>query len=99
MTDQKHTKEQLKYIDSVDGNAHQSGVKIIEDLCKQRDELREALVKIQDSIPACMNGDFIIEHFDGEGNYCGTEQVNPVYIVGGIVEICDQYLTKTKGAV
>ena len=48
MTDQKYTKEQLKYIDSVDGNAHQSGVNIIGDLCKQRDELRNTVETVVD---------------------------------------------------
>lgn len=71
----------------------------ISELTKQRDELREALEKIQDSIPAHINGDFIIEHFDGVGNYAGTEQIDPSSIIGNIVEICVDVLTKTKGAV
>jgi len=40
MSEEKYTKEQIEYIDSVDGNAHQSAVDIIGRQAKEIENLK-----------------------------------------------------------
>ena len=46
--------------------------------------LREAIGRVVDGIPACVDGNFIIDHCDSEGEFIGSETVDPVAIISSI---------------
>ena len=61
---------------------------------------REALENISQNIPAMEGGSFYREHFDLNGNYIGSENIDPISVVQMMQEMSQRALTeldKKKG--
>lgn len=66
-------------------------------LCAQIERLRTALAQIVSCVPAIQDGGgFIIEHFDSDGEYVGSQQVNPDSIIQEMQFIATEALTAEK---
>lgn len=58
--------------------------------------LIESLTRIRDGVPAHHEGSLIIEHYDGDGNFTGTESVDPISVIQSMVGIADAAITQPR---
>ncbi len=58
-------------------------------------KLREALKTIVDAEPCTDGGNCFYEHVDGDGNYMGFENADPLGVIGGMVATARKALEST----
>jgi hypothetical protein len=71
---------------------------IISDLENFIDGIIADLENIVAKIPACSNGEMFVEHHDGDGNYLGSESVDPLGVIGSIDGRIRALIAKLKGS-
>lgn len=66
-------------------------------LIQQRDELLAALNRIQSTPPGQADGGgFVVDHFDGEGEYIGSQGVDPMWVVQEMASVANAAIAKAE---
>lgn len=65
---------------------------------KQRDQLLDALERIESTVPGQGDGGgFVFDHYDHEGEYIGSQNVDPIWVVFEMAEIATNAIVAVKG--
>lgn len=65
---------------------------------KQRDELLEALNRILSIPPGKADGGgFVVDHFDCDGEYIGSQGVDPMWVVQEMASVANSAIAKAEG--
>ncbi len=68
------------------------------ELEKQRDELLYALERIESTVPGQGDGGgFVFDHYDHEGEYIGSQNVDPTWVVFEMVGVATNAIAAVKG--
>ena len=68
------------------------------ELEKQRDELLYALERIESTVPGqCDGGGFVFDHYDHEGEYIGSQNVDPTWVVFEMAGVATNAIAAVKG--
>ena len=64
----------------------------------QRDQLLEALERIESTVPAQADGGgFVFDHYDLEGEYIGSQNVDPTWVVFEMAGVATRAIASVKG--
>lgn len=68
------------------------------ELEKQRDELLYALERIESTVPGQGDGGgFVFDHYDHEGEYIGSQNVDPTWVVFEMAGVATNAIAAVKG--
>ena len=68
------------------------------ELEKQRDELLYALERIESTVPGQSDGGgFVFDHYDHEGEYIGSQNVDPTWVVFEMAGVATNAIAAVKG--
>ncbi len=66
-------------------------------LIQQRDELLAALNRILSTPPGQADGGgFVVDHFDGDGEYIGSQGVDPMWVVQEMASVANAAIAKAE---
>ncbi len=66
-------------------------------LIQQRDELLAALNRILSTPPGQADGGgFVVDHFDGDGEYLGAQGVDPMWVVQEMASVANAAIAKAE---
>jgi len=68
------------------------------ELIQQRDELLAAMHRIRSTPPAQADGGgFVVDHFDIEGEYAGSQNIDPMWVVQEMAAVASAAIAKAEG--
>ncbi|MDP1931951.1 MAG: hypothetical protein Q8L60_10890 [Gammaproteobacteria bacterium] len=62
---------------------------------KRVEELEDALITVINCVPACVDGTLVVEHYGSEGEYLGSEHIDPLSVIQAMHETAEQALSAT----